>query len=128
MIKLIKHAVNIVKHKLRDVGLPARSGKWRTVEKNFLLEHPVCAACGGSKKLNVHHIKPFHMFRELELDPNNLITLCMSFEREDHVLLGHCGNFKLYNPNIREDAAKVLKHPEEFDKIVLAAKNNAKVN
>ena len=70
-----------------------RSPKWPHVEKLHLKLEPVCAACGSSKKLNVHHKKPFHLFPELELDLNNLITLCM--DKECHVKIGHGGNFKI---------------------------------
>lgn len=127
MIKVLKHCLNLVRHKLRDVGGPERSGKWRTIEKKFLLDNPVCAACGGQKRLNAHHMKPYHIDPADELNVENLITLCMG-KLECHIMIGHCGNFKLYNPNVREDAARVLKHPLEFDKIVLLAKKNAKVN
>ena len=51
-----------------------RSPKWPHVEKLHLKLEPTCAACGSSKKLNVHHKKPFHLFPESELDLNNLIT------------------------------------------------------
>jgi 5-methylcytosine-specific restriction enzyme A len=129
MIKAIKHGINLIRHSLRDVGISAkRSGQWPTVEKHFLEEHPTCAACGGTERLNVHHIKPFHMFPELELDPNNLITLCMSADREDHLQLGHLGNFKNYNPNIVKDAAEALAHPEKYDEIVKLAMKNRKIN
>jgi hypothetical protein len=127
MIRIIKHAVNLVRHSLRDVGKPARSGKWRTVEKKFLLENTTCAACGGKKRLQVHHASPYHLNPADELNVDNLITLCMG-TKECHLEIGHCGSFKLYNPNVREDAEKALKHPEEFDKIVVLAKSNAKIN
>ena len=67
------------------------------------------------------------MFPQLELDPNNLITLCMG-KLECHLQLGHLGNFKFYNPNIRKDAAIVLAHPDQFDEIVKEALTNRKVN
>lgn len=128
MLKHIKHGIALVKHSLRDVGvLQKRSGEWPRVEKEFLEAHPICAACGGNKHLNVHHIKPFHTFPEHELDPNNLITLCMS-KSECHVRLGHCGNYKLYNPNVKEDAAEALKNPNKFDEIVKRAAENFKKN
>jgi 5-methylcytosine-specific restriction enzyme A len=118
MINIIKHGVNLVRHKLRDVGKPSRSGKWRAVEKKFILENPNCAACGGKKNLQVHHISPYHLFRELELDPNNLITLCMSFKHECHYRIGHLSNWHGYNPNIRKDAAEILAHPSRLEEII----------
>jgi len=130
MIKLIKHGINLVKHSLRDVGTNAkRSTHWPTVEKHFLAEagHNFCAACGGTEKLNAHHIVPFHHDSSLELDHNNLITLCMS-KCECHLHIGHSGSFKEFNPNVRSDAAKALAHPDQFDEIVKLAFENRKAN
>ena len=96
-----------------------RSPKWPHVEKLHLKLEPVCAACGSSKKLNVHHKKPFHLFPESELDLNNLITLCM--DKECHVKIGHGGNFKDYNPDVAEDSAKVLANQSLFEEVVADA-------
>ena len=128
MIKHIKHGINLIKHSLRDIGIDAkRSDKWPTVEKHFREAHPFCAACGSKNRLNVHHIRPFHIDPKLELDPNNLITMCMD-EKECHLRLAHCGNFKMFNPNIVKDAAKVLAHPDEFDEIVKLAFEHKEIN
>lgn len=84
-----------------------RSSRWPKVRSEFVRLHPVCAACGGGKELNVHHIEPFHRNPELELDPDNLITLC----REHHFFVGHdpdgpwCParpNWSLFNPRVQE--------------------------
>src|ERR1035438_7627686 len=82
-----------------------RNGHWPVVEHVFLKDHPVCEACGSKEKLNVHHMKPFHLYPALELDPKNLITLCM--DKECHILLGHGGDFKAYNPDVIKDVATV---------------------
>lgn len=85
---------------------PARSPEWAKVRKDFLKDHPTCAVCEGKAKLNVHHIKPYHLHPELELDPSNLITLCecLSYGINCHLLVGHLGNFKNVNPNSVQDA------------------------
>ena len=128
MFQSIKHAFNLLRHSFRDVGISAkRSNHWPTVEKHFREAHPTCAACGGNKRLNIHHIKPFHIFPQLELDPTNLITLCMG-TKECHLRLGHLGDFKFWNPNIIKDADETLQHPEKFNDIVKKAFNNRKVN
>jgi len=128
MIKTIKHGINLLRHSLRDVGVSAkRSDKWPTVERHFLEANPTCAACGGKNRLNVHHCMPFHLDPAKELDPTNLITLCMG-DKECHLHIGHGGSFKQYNPNVRQDAAEVLAHPKEFDQIVKRAFANRKVN
>lgn len=90
---------------LADSGLfgAARSGKWSEVRRDFLKLHPTCEACGVESDLNVHHIKPFNQFPELELEPTNLITLC----RKHHFEVGHLGNWKSANATVREDAAKI---------------------
>jgi 5-methylcytosine-specific restriction protein A len=128
MLKTIKHGINLLHHSLRDVGISAkRSSRWPTVEKHFREANPTCAACGGKKRLNVHHCMPFHLDPALELDPTNLITLCMG-EKECHLHIGHGGSFKQYCPEVRKYAAAVLAHPEQFDQIVKEAFVNRKVN
>lgn len=82
-----------------------RSPHWHKVEKDFLSKHTTCAACGSQKHLQVHHMKPFHLYPSLELDESNLIVLCM--DKECHLKLGHGGDWKAYNPNVVEDVAKV---------------------
>jgi len=95
-----------------------RSAKWPAARRQHLKEHPVCAMCGGSKKLEVHHIKPFHLHPQLELDPTNFITLCEN--KTDgvncHLLFGHLGNFKSVNENVVKDATewnqKIVTRPK----------------
>jgi len=63
--------------------------------------------CGyKGKKLHVHHIKPFHLHPQLELDPRNLITLCEARGRDHHLLLGHLGTWESYNEHIRDDVKR----------------------
>jgi outer membrane murein-binding lipoprotein Lpp len=90
---------------LADEGLfgAARSSKWSAVRRAFLKIHPECEACGSRDELNVHHIKPFNVAPELELDPTNLITLC----RKHHFEVGHLGNWRSANATVRQDAAKI---------------------
>jgi 5-methylcytosine-specific restriction enzyme A len=128
MIKTIQHGINLVKHYFRDVGLDTkRSSKWPTVEKHFKEIHPTCEACGSKNRLNVHHCKPFHLDPALELDPSNLITLCMD-TKECHLHIGHGGSFKQYCPEVRKYAAEALAHPEKFDEIVKTAEAHRLVN
>ena len=101
-----------------------RSPHWGRVEKEFLNDNPVCVCCGSNKKLNVHHKKPFHLFPELELEPSNLITLCM--DNECHLLVGHGDNFRAYNPNVEEDAKKLHDHFSKtlLEEVAVEAKAN----
>ena len=61
------------------------------------------------KTLEVHHIKPFHLHPELELDFNNLITLCESGANGIvcHRAIGHLGNYRSFNIDVKEDAKKI---------------------
>lgn len=91
---------------------PARSPRWPSVRRIFLAAHPTCAACGSREKLEVHHVRPYHLHPEAELDFDNLITLC----EPDHLTFGHLKNWQSFNPAVREDAAsylaKVLARPK----------------
>lgn len=106
---MIKHIKDIVQGKA-EIG-DHRSSKWPTTRKQHLQKQPKCAACGGDKCLEVHHIKPFNEHPELELDLNNLITLCESKSNgvNCHLLFGHLGNFKSINPNVIQDVAIWIK-------------------
>ncbi len=86
-----------------------RSSEWSAVRAAHVKRHPACLACGSVEQLNVHHIEPFHLRPDLELEPTNLVTLC----REHHFRIGHDpdGPWKPQkpswiksNPNVRQDA------------------------
>lgn len=82
-----------------------RSPEWRKVRAKHLKENPECAFCGKKQlHMQVHHVWPFHIQPELELEPSNLITLC----REHHFLVGHLLNWSSYNINVLEDSAEWL--------------------
>jgi hypothetical protein len=84
-----------------------RSSHWSTTRKHHLEKNAECALCGNTKKLNVHHIKPFHLHPELELEESNLITLCE--DRSNgvycHLFFGHLGSYKDINPDVLADVA-----------------------
>lgn len=82
-----------------------RSSQWPAVRAAHILKEPFCQLCGGTTSLQVHHIRPFHIHPELELDDSNLITLCTGNNTINcHVRFGHADNFRTkWNPNIRED-------------------------
>ncbi len=88
----------------RSLGHP-RSPEWPRVEQEHRLREPACVACGyKGRDLQVHHIKPFHLHPHLELEPDNLITLCQARGREHHLLLGHLDEWGSYNEHVRYDA------------------------
>ena len=83
-----------------------RSSKWPALRKEWLMDYPCCAVCGGTKKLEVHHILPVHLFPYYELEPTNLITLCESKNHgvNCHLFVGHLGDYSRYNPDVRKDS------------------------
>ena len=98
--------------RLRGVEHP-RSSQWPAVRRKFMWLNRVCAATGLSDELEVHHIKPFHLFPHLELELSNLIVLTEHKSFNAHLWIGHAGNWKAYNPNVVEDAAQMLKRIRE---------------
>jgi 5-methylcytosine-specific restriction protein A len=82
-----------------------RSGEWSRVRDDHIKEHPVCEVCGGRDNLNVHHVEPYHLHPEKELDPTNLITLCEAPGHNCHFIFGHLLNWRSFNSHVREDAA-----------------------
>jgi len=86
-----------------------RSPLWDTVRKAHLAieEQSYCAICHGTESPQVHHIIPFHfchlVYRgDRELDERNLMTLCEVPQNNHHQLLGHLGDWEIYNPAGRE--------------------------
>lgn len=103
MLKKIVSHVHKAHSRLRERHKSGRSHLWDEVRDSHLALHPTCAACGGTESLQVHHIVPFHVEASRELDPSNLITLCMG-ERDCHLHVGHGGAFRFYNPDVVRDA------------------------
>lgn len=94
----------------RKYGHESRSPEWPAVAHAHLAKEPGCRVCGHQGQgLQVHHIKPFHLYPELELDPNNLITLCELRGRDHHLLIGHLDDWASYNPQVRTDVTKYHK-------------------
>lgn len=91
---------------LKKLRYAIRSPKWSNVRKEHLKNNNYCIACGRNNKLEVHHVKPVHLFPELELDPSNLVTLCAD---PCHIVFGHLMSFKSYNKLVVEDCAVYLK-------------------
>ena len=95
-----------------------RSRQWPKVRAAYLAKHPKCEACGGREGLQVHHVLPVRAAGNEdadgdgitnELDPDNLVTLCTGGTLNCHLWIGHAGNFKTYNPCVREDAPMDLE-------------------
>ena len=101
--KFLQRTVAKVNAGVREIKKSSfRSPRWDEVRDQHLESNNECAACGTRLKLQVHHIRPFHLYPELELEPKNLITLCMD-EWDCHLKIGHGGSFHSYNPHVEED-------------------------
>jgi len=86
------------------VSKPRRSSKWKSFRDRFL-KGKVCAICGGTKDLQAHHIIPFCMAPEKELDEKNVIPLCEGNRYCNcHLVFGHGFSYDDYNPHIRKSA------------------------
>jgi 5-methylcytosine-specific restriction endonuclease McrA len=77
-----------------------RSRGWSKLRRQFVREHPFCAACGRKKRLQVHHIQDFSEYPELELEFTNLTTLCSRC----HLYFGHLLSWKSINPHVISDS------------------------
>jgi len=122
MIALITHSLKVVHAVVREHSkLITRSSKWGGVRKTALKANPKCACCESTSFLQVHHMVSFKHDPALELDPKNLIVLCMG-PNECHLLIGHGDNFKLYNPYVAADVLNVKSKSITLEQ----AKQNAK--
>lgn len=74
-----------------------RSPHWFKLREEIVLSHPFCSFCYCDKELEAHHVLPYYLWPEYELDRNNIVILC----RDCHFKLGHLGNWKHYNPTIQ---------------------------
>ena len=80
-----------------------RSPHWPALEHQHLQQFPECQVCGTREHCEVHHVKPFHLFPELELSPDNLLTLC----RVHHFWHGHYGDWAAWAPHVVVKAASL---------------------
>lgn len=108
--------MNVQKIKLELlVAEHPRSPQWPKLRRDFLKANPTCAFCGGKKKLEAHHIRPYHIRPELELNTSNLIPLCEGRTGLNcHLIAGHWGDFvDKYNLQIEGDAKDWIKRLEK---------------
>lgn len=104
MKQLIKHIKDRIAGKVPSGS--KRSGHWPKAREEHLKSNPLCAVCSGHEMVEVHHIRPFHLHPDLELDPSNFITLCESKKNgvNCHLLFGHLGSFKSFNVDVKKDS------------------------
>jgi hypothetical protein len=90
--------------------LHPRSPQWPAFRKRTLKKKRTCIACGKTASqllaawtMQLHHIIPFHLDPTKELDEDNVEPLCGN--PRCHLGDGHLGNFKKWNPFVREMCA-----------------------
>lgn len=54
------------------------NAQWYAMRAKAKKEHPYCAYCGTTQRLEVHHIKSVRLHPELMFDMSNLLVLCHS--------------------------------------------------
>lgn len=101
--------VSIIMDRIQGKAPPGsrRSPDWPEARDSYLEENNRCFVCGSKKNLEVHHIIPFHIAPDLELNKNNFIVLCESRKYKAlicHLLIGHLGNYRRFNFSVVEDA------------------------
>ena len=72
--------------------------QWRQTRNRFVRERQSrCQACGWDKRIQVHHVVPWHESEDLRYEFSNLITLC----EYCHFKFGHWLNWRDSNPDVR---------------------------
>jgi DNA-directed RNA polymerase subunit RPC12/RpoP len=62
------------RHLCRTPRIGGRGSRWKTIRKEALRRTPLCAFCGSTRHLQVHHIIPVRLTRDNS--PTKLIPLC----------------------------------------------------
>jgi 5-methylcytosine-specific restriction enzyme A len=107
VIETLKRAGRVLHAVAREHAKSLRSPRWAGVRRKHLRANPRCAACTSTRILQVHHIVPFSDRPELELEPTNLITLCMS-KNECHLRIGHGDSYRCFNPSVIAHCAAAM--------------------
>lgn len=98
-----------------------RHKDWNDKRIEKVRKTPFCEFCKGVKLLQVHHKKPFHLWPELEMEDDNLCVLCEA--NRCHVMAGHLGNYKSYNPLINQLLKLVVDKPFDKNDLIWESKN-----
>lgn len=99
-----------------------RDPRWQHVRDEHIRTHSFCIACGNTRDLEAHHIKPFSQYPLLELDPSNLVTLCTKSIRGGmncHLIMGHNGYTHDINPSVVSNSIEMLRriNKEKYDEV-----------
>ncbi len=97
----------VSRREVESLSIP-RSSKWRKIRNFHLNSNPFCAICGSTDNLSVHHIKSFSENPELELAPDNLITLCENKNLNCHFVFGHHMRWTNLNDDLLKNIGKII--------------------
>ena len=122
LLRLIKIAQGALRERAKAKD---RSPHWPALRARYLKASPTCAACGSKRLMQVHHVAPYHLHPNLELEPTNLIGLCQW--RLHHLDIGHGGNFQGYNPTVVDDAAQYRKGGRAARKVIVERAKRARL-
>lgn len=88
-----------------------RSSQWPRVRKEYLRGHEECEVCGKRKgllrSLEAHHILPFHLFPDKELEIDSLVAVC----RSCHWSFCHFFSWASFNKDIKQDIKRIKNRP-----------------
>ena len=77
-----------------------RGPLWSKTKREYAKIHPkVCPFCKTTKKIELHHIFPYHLFPQYENSFWNLVWAC----RDCHFKFCHHLDWSAFNPNVLED-------------------------
>lgn len=109
--------MNIIQH-LADAGRgkhplrQKRSPHWGKFKKAYFKKYgKACEVCGRKSFVQLHHVIPFHVRPDLELMEWNVVGLCEPPHkvRKCHLIYGHLGDWRWFDPDVKEVAASVKK-------------------
>jgi len=104
MIQIIKQWLGTITGTVDPVPVMVakpRSPQWAGIRAFHLKKQNTCQACGQKDQLEVHHIVPYHIQPDRELDPANLLTLC----QDCHLTWGHLRNWSSWNVMVEKDVS-----------------------
>jgi len=71
-------------HPLWKGGISERTYASRTIIKAVVKSKRKCEDCNSIDNLHGHHIKPYSIFPEGRLDPNNIKVICSNCHAQEH--------------------------------------------
>lgn len=69
-----------------------KSPDYRKVRYSIIKRDKKCKVCSSDKNLRVHHLSSFATDEQNRLNPNNLVTLCLTCHLDFHKKYGKTGN------------------------------------